>query len=51
MVLGQLTRAFHYRDRHTFIGLNKLYVFLLLEFAVQAWCPWTAKDKEILEKV
>jgi hypothetical protein len=26
-VLGQLHRAFHFRDRHTFVGLSKQYVF------------------------
>jgi hypothetical protein len=50
-VLGQLTRAFHYRDRFTFVGLYKLYVLPHLEFAGQSWSPWTAKDKAILEKV
>ncbi len=46
-VLGQLARAFYYRDRHNFIGLYEQYVLPHLEFAVQSWCPWTAKDKEI----
>jgi hypothetical protein len=50
-VLGQISRAFHYRDRHTFIGLYKQYVRPHLEFAVQAWNPWTQHDKETLEKV
>ena len=51
MVLGQLTRAFHYRDRHIFIRLYKQYVLPHLEFAGTAWSPWTAADKETLEKV
>ncbi len=38
-VLGQLTRAFHFRDRHTFICLYKQYVLPDLEFDVQAWSP------------
>ncbi len=50
-VLGQITRAFQYRDRHVFVRLYKQYVMPHLEFAVQAWAPWTACDKEILEKV
>jgi hypothetical protein len=50
-VLGQLSRAFHYRDRLTFVGLYKQYVLPHLEFAGQAWSLWTVKDKEILEKV
>jgi hypothetical protein len=51
VVLGQITRAFHYRDRHTFISLYKQYVLPHLEFAVQSWSPWLVKDKEVLEKV
>jgi hypothetical protein len=35
-VLGQLARAFHYRDRHDFIGLYKQYALPHLEFAVQS---------------
>jgi hypothetical protein len=50
-VLKQLERAFHYRDRHVFVRLYKQYVRPHLEFAVQAWAPWTAGDVECLEKV
>jgi len=50
-VLGQLTRAFHYRDRHVFVRLYKQYVRPHLEFSTQAWSPWTVGDKETLEKV
>jgi hypothetical protein len=50
-VLGQLHRLFHYRDRHTFVGLYKQYVLPHLEFAVQAWNPWLGGDIELLEKV
>ena len=50
-VLGQITRAFQYRDRHVFIRLYKQYVLPHLEFSVQAWSPWTEADKEVLEKV
>jgi len=50
-VLGQISRAFHYRDRWTFIRLYKLYVRPHLEFAAPAWNPWTAGDIECLEKV
>ncbi len=48
VVLGQISRAFHYRDRHTFVNLYKQYVRPHLEFAVQAW---TQHDKDLLEKV
>lgn len=50
-VLGQLTRAFHYRDRHIFVRLYKQYVRPHLEFASPAWSPWLESDKDCLEKV
>ena len=50
-VLGQLTRAVSYRDKKTFMSLYATYVRPHLEYAVQAWCPWTIGDKEALEKV
>jgi len=50
-VLGQISRAFHYRDRWTFVRLYKLYVRPHLEFSVAAWAPWTQADIECLEKV
>jgi len=50
-VLGQLTRAFHYRDRHVFVRLYKQYVRPHLEFCTQVWAPWNEEDKQILEKV
>ena len=50
-VLGQITHAFHYRDRVTFVKLYKQYVPPHLEFAVTAWSPWTEVDKDCLEQV
>lgn len=50
-VLSQLTRAFHYRDRHVFVRLYIQYVRPHLEFSSPAWSPWLAGDKEVLEKV
>ena len=50
-VLGQISRAFHFRDKDIFTGLYKQYVRPHLEYAVQAWSPWLEKDKEILESV
>ena len=50
-VLGQLTRAVTFRDKETFMSLYATYVRPHLEYAVQAWCPWTIGDKEVLEKV
>ncbi len=51
MVLGQISRAFHFRDRHIFVRLYKQYVLPHLEFAGAAWSPWTAADKDVLENV
>ena len=51
VVLGQIGRAFHFRDRHVFIHLYKQYVRPHLEFVGQAWAPWTAADKAVLENV
>ena len=50
-VLGQITRAFHFRDKEVLLGLYKQYVRPHLEFAVQAWSPWTEGDKDLLEAV
>jgi hypothetical protein len=50
-VLSQIQRAFHYRDRHTYVKLYVQYVRPHLEFASQAWAPWTSTDKACLEKV
>ena len=50
-VLGQLLRSFQCRDKHTLVQLYKVFVRPHLEYAVQAWCPYTAKDIELIEKV
>ena len=50
-VLGQMTRAFHFRDRFTFVRLYKQYVRCHLEFASCVWNPWTKADCDVLERV
>jgi hypothetical protein len=50
-VLGQITRAFRYRDRKVYLQLYKQYVRPHLDFATQAWSPWQRADIEVLEKV
>ena len=50
-VLGQMARAVTLRDKVTWPRLYKMYVRPHLEYAVQAWNPWTLADKEVLEKV
>ncbi len=49
-MLGQVSCAFHYRDRFTFVNL-KQYVRSHLEFAIEARSPWTQQDKEELDRV
>ena len=51
MVLGQMSKAFTYRDKYTWIRLYKQYVRPHLEFAIQAWSPWTEEDIALLESV
>ena len=36
-VLGQVAKAFHFRDKEVFLGLYRQYIRPHLEFAVQAW--------------
>ena len=50
-VLGQMARSFHYRDKFTWIRLYKIYVRCHMEFAMQAWSPWTQADRDLLESV
>jgi hypothetical protein len=51
MVLSQITRNFHYRDRKYFLNLYKQYVRPHLEFSSPAWSPWAQADIQTLEKV
>lgn len=50
-VLGQISRSFHYRDRHVFLRLYIQYVRPHLEYSCSAWSPWTLQDIEVLEAV
>ena len=50
-VLGQLCKGVGYRNKEVFTGLYLTYVRPHLEYAIQAWSPWTAGDKEVLEAV
>lgn len=50
-VMGQLLRSFQCRDKNTMVQLYKVFVRPHLEYAIQAWCPYMAKDIELLEKV
>ena len=50
-VLGQILRAFSFRDRRVLPKLYAQYVRPHMEFAVQAWAPWSRGDTETLENV
>jgi Reverse transcriptase (RNA-dependent DNA polymerase) len=50
-VLSQITRNFHFRDRHVFMKLYKQYVRPHVEFATPVWSPWLSADRERIEKV
>jgi len=50
-VLGQILRAFTYRDSQVLPKVFKTYVRPHLEFASPAWAPWQAGDIERMEAV
>ena len=50
-VLGQIARAFTYRDKVHFIKLYKVYVRCHLDYAVQSWSPYLQQDINVLEAV
>ena len=50
-VLGQMARAFHFRDSVNWIQLYTKYVRPHLEYCVQAWSPWKVTDIDLLEAV
>ena len=50
-VLGQMSRALHFRDKQTFVRLYIQYCRPHLEYAVQAWNPWYQGDIDVIENV
>lgn len=51
VVLRQIAKNFHYRDKNIFKNLYCQYVRPHLEFSTVAWSPWLSADIELLEKV
>ena len=49
--MGQLLRSIQCRDKDTIVQLYKVFIRPHLEYAVQAWSPYTTKDIESMEKV
>ncbi|BHF57082.1 hypothetical protein SprV_0100002300 [Sparganum proliferum] len=50
-VLYLVKRAFSTFDEDCFVKVFRTFVRPRVEFAIQAWKPWTSKDLSILEKV
>ena len=50
-VLGQMSRALHFRDKYTWVRLYVQYCRPHLEYAVQSWNPWYRADINLLESV
>jgi len=50
IVLGQIFRNFHFREKKFFLNLYKQHVRCLLEFSTPVWSPWSESDKETLGK-
>ena len=50
-ILGQIRRGFSCYDKETIVAIYKQYVRPHLEYAIQAWCPWTQQDIKVLEAV
>ena len=51
LVLGQLLRAFTYRDKKHFVRLYQVYVRCHLEYAIQCCSPYLQKDIDAIEDV
>ena len=50
-VIGLIGRSFEYKSRDTILTLYNSLVRPLLEYCVQAWCPYYQKDIDKLERV
>ena len=50
-VLGMLKRTFTMISKELFIFLYKTYVIPHLEYCVQLWCPYLARDIDTMERV
>ena len=50
-ILGMIRRTFVSMSKYLFVFLYRTYVRPYLEYCVQLWCPYLAKDIDMLEKV
>ena len=51
MLVGFIGRSFEYKSRATIIPLYNALVRPIMEYCVQAWCPYYQKDIDKLERV
>ena len=51
LVLGQLLRAFTYRDKVHFLRLYQVYIRCHLEYAIQSYSPYLQQDIKAIEDV
>ncbi|VDN16795.1 unnamed protein product [Dibothriocephalus latus] len=49
-ILGALKRSFLYFDEELFGRVFGTFVRPILEYCIQAWCPWMNKDYAMLKK-
>ena len=50
-IIGLIGRSFEYKSKNTILTLYTSLVRPLLEYCVQAWCPYYQKDIDKLERV
>ena len=50
-ILGQMNKAFNFKDQKTCVKLFINFVRPHIEYAIQAWCPWNEHDINLLESV
>jgi IS1 family transposase len=50
-ILDQIVRSFKCCDKETFSQLYKVFVRPHLEYVIQAWCTYSVRDIDLLERV
>ena len=50
-IIGLVKKNFEYLDAETILSIHCSMIRPILEYAVQSWCPYLAKDIEELEKI
>ena len=50
-IIGLVKKNFDYLDAETILSIHTTIIRPMLEYAVQSWCPYQAKDIDGLEKI